>query len=383
MGRKSSSRGGGDKRRVDFRPNRQRPGRRKQWHPPVEQDSRHNQVAPFSESVQARGELSRRRTIIEQGGSVPDESLTEGVVIAVRGQFVQVDDGGSVWPCTVRRILRTLSIRDRHPVVAGDRVWFAVVADSEGQLKEGVIVRVAPRRTSLTRCDGRKTHVIAANVDQALVVSSIREPTLKPHLIDRYLVACHAGGLAAVICLNKCDLDTEGEADEVAGRYRRLGYATVVTSATTGQGIEELRSLLAGRATLLAGQSGVGKSSLLNAVQPGLNLPTATVSAATEKGRHTTTTALWLRLEAGGAVVDTPGIRALDVAMVPLNELETHFVEFVDRLRHCRFPNCVHIHEEGCAILEALDAGEIDPSRYDSYVELFYELSETRRSRYE
>ena len=383
MGRKPSSRGGGDKRRVDFRPNRQRPGRRKQWHPPAEHDSRHDQVAPFSESVQARGELSRKRTVIEQDGDVPDDSLREGIAVAVRGQFVDVDDGASVWPCTVRRILRTMSIRDRHPVVAGDRVSFAVVADSEGQLKEGVIVRVAPRRTSLTRSDGRKTHVIAANVDQALIVSSVREPTLKPHLIDRYLVACHAGNLAGVICLNKCDLDSEGEAEEVADRYRRLGYAVVATSATTGQGIDDLRSLLAGKATLVAGQSGVGKSSLLNSMQPGLNLATAAVSATTEKGRHTTTTAVWLKLDVGGAVIDTPGIRALDVAMVPLNELETHFVEFVDRLQHCRFPNCVHIHEEGCAIQEALDEGEIDPSRYDSYVELFYELSETRKSRYE
>ncbi|HOW72970.1 MAG TPA: ribosome small subunit-dependent GTPase A [Phycisphaerae bacterium] len=383
MGRKPPSRGGGDKRRVDFRPNRQRPGRRKQWHPPAEQDNRHDQVAPFSESVQARGDLSRKRTIIEQGGDVPDGSLAEGIAVAVRGQFVDVDDGQCVWPCTVRRILRTMSIRDRHPVVAGDRVWFAVVADSQGQLKEGVIVRVAPRRTSLTRSDGRKTHVIAANVDQALIVSSIREPVLKPHLIDRYLVACHAGNLTAIICVNKCDLDTEGETNEIVDRYRCLGYAAIATSAATGQGLQELRTLLAGKATLLAGQSGVGKSSLVNAIQPSLNLPTAAVSATTEKGRHTTTTAVWLKLDIGGAVIDTPGIRALDVAMIPLNELETHFVEFVDRLQHCRFPNCVHIHEEGCAIQEAVDAGEVDPSRYDSYVELFYELSETRKSRYE
>jgi len=159
-----------------------------------------------------------------------------------------------------------------------------------------------------------------------------------------------------------------------------LGYRTAATSAKTGAGVEALADMLTGKATLVVGQSGVGKSSLLNVIQPDLHLKTTEVSRATEKGRHTTTTAIWLKLDRGGAVVDTPGIRALDVAMIPLNELEMHFVEFTEHIPRCKFPNCAHIHEEGCAVKAAVEAGQIDRNRYESYVKLFYDLSETRRT---
>jgi len=363
--------------RVDFRRNRQKPPRRKQWVVPDEQ----NELAEDTitcESIRAKGELSRRRTVAHR--TEPDQAArnhtASGTVVAVRGQYVEVDDGRRIWPCTVRRVLRTRLIRERSPVVVGDRVSFAVVADSKGVLNEGVIERVHPRRTSLSRSQGRQTHMIAANVDQVLIVVSIREPMIKPHLIDRYLVAAHAGRLPAVICVNKVDLDHQGQAPALVERYARLGYPALATSAVTGDRVDALRTLLAGKVTLLAGQSGVGKSSLLNVVQPGLNLRTARVSTTTEKGLHTTTTAVWIKLQAGGAVIDTPGIRALDVAVVPIHELEMHFVEFVDRLAHCRYPNCIHIHEDDCAIKKAVEAGQIDPSRYDSYRELFPELSE-------
>ena len=228
----------------------------------------------------------------------------------------------------------------------------------------------------LERSDGRRTHVIAVNVDQVLVIASLREPMLKPHLIDRYLVAAHAGGLPAIVVVNKIDLGPEDELDEVLERYQAIGYAALGTSAAEDRGVDELRGLMKDKVSLIAGQSGVGKSSLLNAIQPGLRLKTGAVSASTEKGRHTTTTAVYLKLDFGGAVIDTPGIRALDVAMVPLQEIELHFVEFVDRMRDCKFPDCVHVHEIGCAIKDAVDAGEIDPSRYESYVQLFAERSE-------
>ena len=368
------------KRRVHFRRNRLKPARQKRWDTLHDEDTT-VEDAVTSESVRTKGELSRKRTIVERADRDRTDAgrLASGKVIAVRGQFVEVNDGERLWPCAIRRLLRTRLIAERSPVTVGDNVDFSIIADSEGQLNEGVIEHVHPRRTVLSRSDGRRTHTIAANVDQVLIMSSIREPMIKPHLIDRYLVAAHAGDLDAVICVNKIDLDEEDETQEVLDRYITLGYTAIGTSALTGDGVDALRAVMRDKVTLLAGQSGVGKSSLLNAMQPGLNLKIGHVSTTTDKGRHTTTTAIWLPLEAGGAAIDTPGIRALDVAMVPLNELEMHFVEFVDRLKHCKYPNCIHIHEDGCAVLAAVETGEIDPSRYESYMQLFMERSENKR----
>lgn len=363
--------------RVSFRRNRQKPARQKHWDVPDEQNQEAEDVVSH-ESVRAKGDLSRKRTVTEIGGETASDAgrLAEGRVVAVRGQFVDVECEGRRWPCSVRRILRTRSIERRSPVAVGDRVTFAIIADEAGMLNEGVIEKVHPRKSELKRSDGRKTQTLAANVDQVLIIGSIREPYIKPHLFDRYLVAAHAGGLDAIICVNKIDLEDSEEVDEVLARYHRLGYNALKLSARQGRGIDELRRLMKDRISLVAGQSGVGKSSLLNAIQPGLNLATSEVSTSNEKGRHTTTTAQWLPLEFGGAVIDTPGIRALDVAMVPLAELEMHFVEFVERIQHCKFPDCVHIHESGCAVIEAVEAGDIDPARYDSYVTLFTERQE-------
>ena len=368
---------GRPKRRVDFRRNRQRPGRRKQWANPQADDiATHDAVQ--HESVRAKGDLSRKRTVTDRTPTHGEHAgLIDGIVTAVRGQFFEVYDGHRRWLCTARRVLRMRMIGDRSPIAAGDRVAFAKSAQA-GRAEEGVIEHLYPRRTLLQCSDGRRTHTIAANVDQAMIVASVFEPRLKPHLLDRYLVAAHAGSLPAVICITKTDLDDEGFAAEYLELYRSIGYQALGASTVTGEGMIELRSVLKDKATLLAGQSGVGKSSLLNVLQPSLARATAEVSEATEKGRHTTTTAEWLPLDFGGAVVDTPGIRALDVAMVPLQELEMHFVEFIDLIPLCKFPDCVHIHEAGCAIKAALEEGRIDAQRYESYVTLFRERSEAR-----
>ncbi len=377
MARKRKSKAG--QRRVDFRPNRQQPGRRKHFRPPELAEEAVEDLN-LGESVRAKGELSRRRTVVERREEPSGGRRLRGRAVAVRGAYVEVDDGNRIWFCSIRRILRTRSIQTRSPVIVGDEVTFSVT-EGQGVQREGVVEEVHPRRSVLARSDGWRTHLSAANVDQAVIVGSIREPMIKEHLIDRYLVAAHAGNIQGIVCINKADLDEYEEIPEILQRYTRIGYPAVSASAKTGQGVEELRSLLAGKTTIFSGQSGVGKSSLLNAIHPAWNLKTTEVSETTEKGRHTTTTAVWLKLPGGGAVVDTPGIRALDVAMVPLEELEMHFVEFVDRVQHCKFPNCIHIHEEGCAIKAAVETGEIDPMRYESYVELFLELSELRAKR--
>ena len=370
---KGRGKGKPSRKRVDFRSNRLRPARRKDWTADSDQAASDIEDAATRESVRTRGELSRKRTLSDAS---PEATGIPGTAIAVRGAYVQVEVQGEIWQCSIRRVLRTMRITERQAVVVGDQVRFSPIRTADQDAREGVITEVLPRRTALHRSDGRRDHVIAANVDQVLLVSSIREPTIKAHLIDRYLVAAHAAGLPAVVCINKVDLDQDGEAEDLLALYSGLGYATLASSTADGRGLQQLRELLTGKATLLAGQSGVGKSSLINAVQPGLELKTATVSRLNEKGRHTTTTAHWHPLDFGGAVVDTPGIRALEVAMVPINELEAHFVEFIDRLAGCKFANCIHIHENGCAIKAAVDAGEIDPRRYFSYVQLFTERSE-------
>jgi ribosome biogenesis GTPase len=289
----------------------------------------------------------------------------------MRGLFADVDDGKRVWPCTVRRVLRTRLTEERHPVTVGDRVQFRAGSDTEG-----VIEAVEPRRGQLRRRVGRRVHTIVANVDQAIIVSSADLPLPKPHLIDRYIVASHAGEITPVVCMNKLDLDDDGAARDLLDRYAKLGYTTLATSAVTGDGVTALCEQLKNKASVIAGQSGVGKSSLLNRIQPDLQLKTGDIIEQTSKGRHTTSTATLLRLEVGGYVVDTPGVRSFDLSTVERSEFEAYFVEFVDHVPDCKFPDCTHRHEAECAVIQAVERGEIHPDRYESYVRLFEEPTE-------
>ncbi|MEE8170982.1 MAG: ribosome small subunit-dependent GTPase A, partial [Phycisphaerae bacterium] len=325
----------------------------------------------------------------------PDDRAhwVDGIVIAVRGATVHVEnDGGESFLCSVRRVLRSRMIAERSVIAVGDRVRFVPVelrtaesSSPEGSIdRQGVVEDILPRHTTLIREYGDRVHVIAANVDQALIVASVDEPPLRPHLIDRFLVAVHKGGLRPVICINKCDFPLDADAaeflDDVTDRYLALQYQVVRTSVVAGDGIDAIRDLLKDKISVLVGMSGVGKSSLLNAVQPGLRLRVGDVSDSSRRGQHTTTTALLLRLETGGYVVDTPGVRQFELAHVDAEELEAYFPEFVDRVAHCRYPNCRHLDESDCAIRAAVDAGEIHPDRYDSFVRMLTQrLQEPRR----
>lgn len=370
----------GRKIRVDFRRNRQpRPRKRSiPEHLAAQADDNDDLSTPKWEMVAPKGDLSRKRTVIDrEGGADPAlVNALDGVVTAVLGLIAHVEGpDGNNYACTVRRILRTRQIDHRHPVTVGDRVRFVPEPGRGDASSAGVIHTVLPRRSELCRANDKRTHLIAANVDQVVVVASADQPPIKPSLIDRYLISASAGRMAAVVCINKIDLDQDGYAREVLERYRHIGYPVAATSTVTGEGVDELRTLMTGKSSVIAGQSGVGKSSLLNAVQPGLQLKTGVVSRFTEKGRHTTTTAQLLKLDGGGYVVDTPGIRAFELAMVPLGELEMHFVEFVPLISRCKFADCTHIHESGCAIREAVETEEIDPDRYYTYVRVFKERS--------
>lgn len=370
---KPGKKNAGKKKRVAFRRNRSRKPRANDWTEQARQADDHELDAPSSEMVRAKGELSRHRTIVERDADAAGGAFNRGVVIAMRGLYAEVNDGERVWSCTIRRVLRTRLIEDRHPVVVGDRVLFRIPSSGHGSRREGVIESVEPRKTQLRRRAGRRIQTMVANVDQVVIVASAAEPAPHPHLIDRYLVASLASGLTPVICMNKMDLDDSGQARDLLERYEALGHATVATSVTSDKGMDALRTVFKDQQSVVAGQSGVGKSSLLNALQPGLRLQTASVSAQSSLGRHTTTTAHLFELDFGGYVVDTPGIRSLDLSIVARNEYEAYFTEFAEHLAHCQFADCTHTHETRCSVKAAVEAGDIHPERYQSYVRLFQE----------
>ena len=376
MGSPSDKRKGksGKKIRVSFRRNRSKRVRETDWTRRARDEEDQVLDTHRSESLSGKGSLSRRRTVIVSDKDTGAQSdLPIGIVVAMRGLYADVDDGERIRACTVRRVLKTRLIRERHPVTVGDRVRFRINPDTEGVVSEGVIEAVEPRTGHLRRYVGRRIQTIVANVDQAIIVCSAAEPAPKPHLIDRYIVASHAGDIIPIICMNKSDLETDGTIEELLIRYRALGYTAVCTSVVTGAGLDELRDILRDQASVIAGQSGVGKSSLLNVIQPNLKLQIGDIVAQTQKGRHTTTTAVLIRLEIGGYVVDTPGVKSFDLSVIDRNEYEAYFVEFVDRVKNCKFADCTHTHEHECAIKQAVEDGEIHADRYESYVRMYEE----------
>ena len=287
---------------------------------------------------------------------------------------VGTEDGSEV-RCVVRWLLRSLTTHERNIVTTGDRVWFRPAPATSNNTEvatEGVIERVEPRHGVLTRASRNREQVLVANVDQVVIVVSLVEPDLKPYLIDRFLASAMKGDIQPVLCLNKVDRVEPIDYQRLIGFYNQLGIPTLLTSAVTGQGIEQLRARLKDRQTVISGQSGVGKSSLLNAVQPELGLRVREVSEVNQKGRHTTTTADLIPLEFGGWVVDTPGVRQFSLWDTRAEEVEGYFVEFHPFVALCSFPDCTHTHEERCAIKRAVYRRQISFERYTSYLGMFH-----------
>ncbi len=291
------------------------------------------------------------------------KAVVPGAVIAVYGLSIVVhDEQGRVFRCATRGLLKSLSTDQRHVVAAGDLVWFSLTS---GQ--EGIIERVEPRRGVLSRSSRGRQHVIVTNVDQLLIIASAAEPTLKPNLIDRFLVTAEKSGITPVICINKVDLVDPADLQPLIGVYGQMGYQVLLVSATTGFGIEHFARALADKESVVAGQSGVGKSSLLNAVDQNLELRVRTVSEENQKGRHTTTAAILLPLQFGGYVVDTPGIRQFQLWDVIPEEVAGFYRDLRPYASLCRFPNCTHTHERGCAVKDAVADGKLDARRYESF----------------
>lgn len=368
--------------RVEFKKNRQKRTRFQDLTQQSRADIEHVGDLETGERLSGKGELSRYRTVItDDDGTETVRSLKatdreRGRVLKSIGSnnvSVQLETGRIVM-CTVRRTVRTLSRDGRNAVVAGDHVLLTTHSEAEG-----VIDRVEPRRGTLTRGSRREAHVIVANVDQAVIVASVNEPELKPGLIDRFLCSTEKGDIRGIICLNKIDLGDRIKLQRIAGQYARLGYDVVMTNTLSGEGISELKRLLVGQETVFTGQSGVGKSSLLNSVQPGLGQLTSQISGDTNKGRHTTRVAELIALEGGGWVVDTPGIRQLQLWNVETAEVEGLFIEFRPFVAHCRYPNCSHIHEDDCGVIGAVACGRISPLRYQSFLRLVLNENKHRR----
>ncbi|MAT71106.1 MAG: ribosome small subunit-dependent GTPase A [Planctomycetaceae bacterium] len=363
--------------RAEFRKNRTPRARDKNWSQAVDPDADETADLVNRQSVTGKGELTRKRTVADAEIAEDDAGVTVlpaidpetcrlGRVLRVQGliNLVQLDDG-QIRQCATRRLLKTLATDQRHVVVAGDRVWVR----PEGA-DEGIVERVEPRRGVLSRDSRGRQHIIAANVDQVLIVVSVAEPALKPHLVDRYLVAAERNGVTPIICLNKVDLVDRADLQPVVGTWAQYGYRVLQLSATREWGVDALRELLAGRETAVSGQSGVGKSSLLNALDPQLGLRVGHVSQENQKGRHTTTTAELIPLSCGGFVVDTPGIRQFQLWDVEPKELAGFFRDLRPYVSHCRYPNCTHDHEDECAVKDAVADGYLDLRRYESYLKM-------------
>lgn len=334
--------------------------------------------AVLRERISGKGALTRHRTIMVDDASddqiggeivlgVDARTSRRGRVLAVQGLHSTVEaESGTIFKCATRRLLKTMATDERHVVAAGDFVMFRPESADTGMIE-----RVEPRKTVLSRATRGRQQILVTNADQLLIVGSAAEPYLKPNLIDRFLISAHKNGLRPLICINKIDLIDPASLLPLVGAYSQMGYEVILLSATTGFGVDRLRRALAGRASVVAGQSGVGKSSMLNAVDPALVLRVSSVSAENQKGRHTTTTARLCPLSSGGYVFDTPGIRQFQLWDVSPEEVGGYFRDLRPYINHCKFPNCTHTHERGCAVKGAVADGWLDLRRYESYCQLY------------
>ncbi|GAC1471417.1 MAG: ribosome small subunit-dependent GTPase A [Chloroflexota bacterium] len=296
------------------------------------------------------------------------------MVIRTESGFHRVLVGDDVIVCRAPKRLLRGERTATTAVVIGDRVRITPSEDGAGMIDE-----VLERKNELVRGgagESRYLDVIAANLDLLVVVHSLRDPDLNLARLDRFLLIAEAAEIPALVCLNKVDLTGEEFARDSAATYERSGYPVIITSATTEEHVDDLRAALMGKLSALIGPSGVGKSSLLNDIQPGLRLRTGEISESTGKGRHTTTTAELLRLTDGGWVADTPGLRELAIREVEPQELEWLFPEFRQHIPACRFRDCTHREEIECGVKAALARGEIAPDRYASYRSVYEDLVE-------
>lgn len=303
--------------------------------------------------------------------------MKKGIVIKSTGSWYQVRlETGEIQECRIVGKLRLGGLKTTNPVAVGDEVQ--VAPEGEGK---GLIKQILPRRNYVVRQSPRRKHelhLLAANVDQAVLIVTILEPNLKPGFIDRFLLMTEPYNIPTCIVFNKADL-YDDEVREIYGGlkilYEEIGYEVLLVSAATGEGLDELKTFLKDKTTLIGGQSGVGKSTLVNAIQPQLELRTGDLSDYSGKGQHTTTFAEMFELDFGGFIIDTPGIKMLAFNNLTLLDVAHNFREFFEKSPECKFGGqCLHRTEPGCAVKSAVEEGDISVIRYQNYLNILEEI---------
>lgn len=304
----------------------------------------------------------------------------KGIVYKSTGSWYTVKDESGKWHnARTKGVLKIDEITSTNPVAVGDLVEMEPEAGAENA---SVISEILPRRNYINRQSPRykhQHHIVAANIDQSMVVATLREPRTSQGFIDRFLVACEMYHVPAIIVFNKSDLHRSKDQErfgQLQEMYTAVGYGVFLVSAVSNEGIDGLRTALSGKTSLISGHSGVGKSSLLNVILPNLKLKTQDISGWSGKGQHTTTFAEMYDMPGGGRIIDTPGMREFGLVDVGKQELSHYFPEMRERLNDCQFNNCMHLNEPGCAIKNAVGEGEISEDRYVSYLNILESIGE-------
>ena len=300
--------------------------------------------------------------------------MKKGIVYRSTGSWYTVHSEGIFYDCRIKGKLRLKGIKSTNPVAVGDHVLFEV--DRHATAPEGNITQIEERKNYIVRKSvnlSKQTHIIASNIDQVFLIITLNNPPTFPAFVDRFLVTAEAYQISAILLFNKIDSYKDFELKEVKEFqkiYQDIGYSTFNISATEGIEIETVKSIMQDKVSMFSGHSGVGKSTLVNAISPDLNIKTAAISKQHQQGMHTTTFAEMFALTKGIKIIDTPGIKGFGVVDMKPEEIGNYFPEFYKRKNKCKFHNCLHHNEPKCAIIDAVEAGKISSSRYTSYLQM-------------